>query len=214
MGSCRDNPGRLVKMMIDRGHRFFFFFCLFCGFLFLVFIWLFENIYVTASGMEPAVCPGDYLLVLSPGAEKIVPAIREICTVSKLERNDLIYARTPDEDRRPVILRVVGVAGDEVMIVDKTLILNGVPVDEPYITFDDPVTYPRDLSVRDNFGPIVVLDGSVFALADRRDVMGDGRFFGFIGDDQLLGRVLLCYWSRDPGSGLNSVRWERLGGLF
>jgi len=200
--------------MIERGHRFFFVFCFFCGFLFLVFIWLFENIYVTASGMEPAVCPGDYLLVLSPGGGNIVPAVREMCTVSKLERNDLIYAETPDEDRRPVILRVVGVAGDEVMIVDKTLILNGVAMEEPYVTFDDPVTYPRDLSVRDNFGPIVVPAGSVFTLADRRDVMGDGRFFGFIGDDQLLGCVLFCYWSRDPNGMLNAVRWERLGRPF
>jgi signal peptidase I len=200
--------------MIERGHRFFFLFCLLCGFLFLVFVWLFENVHVTASGMEPAICPGDYLLVLSPGGETIVPAVRDICDISKLKRNDLICAKTPDEDNRPVILRVVGVAGDEVMIVDKTLVLNGVPVDEPYVTFDDPVTYPRDLSVRDNFGPIVVPDGSVFALADRRDVMGDGRFFGFIGDDQLMGRVLLCYWSKAPGSRFNAVRWERLGRPF
>jgi len=200
--------------MIGKGHRFFFIFCLFCGLLFFLLIWLFDNIYVTASGMEPAVSPGDYLLVLSPGGERFVPAVREICDVSTLRRNDLIYVRTPDEDRRRIILRVVGRAGDEVMIVDKTLFLNGVPTDEPSVTFDDPKIYPRDLSVRDNFGPIVVPDGAVFALADRRDVMGDGRFFGFIRDEHLEGRVLLCYWSRDLNDRFYRVRWDRLGKSF
>jgi len=197
--------------MIKRGHRFFFIFCLFCGLLFLLFVWLFENVYVTAPGMEPAVSPGDYLLVLSPGGARFVPAVRRICDVSTLMRNDLIYARTPDEDRRRVILRVVGCAGDEVMIVDKTLFVNGIVQDEPYVTFDDPEIYPRDLSVRDNFGPVVVPEGAVFALADHRDIMGDGRFFGFITDEHLKGRVLLCYYSRDLNGTMLSVRWERLG---
>jgi len=201
-------------MMIQRGHRLFFAFCLFCGFLLFLFVWLFENIYITASGMEPAVSPGDYLLVLSPGGQQFVPAVRELCDISTLRRNDLIYVRTPDEDRRRVILRVVGCAGDEVMIVDKTLFVDGIPQDESYVTFDDPEIYPRDLSVRDNFGPIVVPDGAVFALADRRDIMGDGRFFGFIRDEHLRGRVLLCYWSRDPNGRLYPVRWERLGNSF
>ncbi|MBN1881382.1 MAG: signal peptidase I [Deltaproteobacteria bacterium] len=200
--------------MIERGHRFFFAFCLFCGFLFLLFVWLFENIYVTASGMEPAVSPGDYLLVLSPGGRCFLPAAPVLCDVSTLRKNDLIYVRTPDEDRRRVILRVVGCAGDEVMIVDKTLFINGVPQEEPYVTFDDPEIYPRDLSVRDNFGPVVVPDGAVFALADHRDSMGDGRFFGFIGDEHLRGRVLLCYWSRDLTGRFYSVRWERVGKSF
>ena len=201
-------------MIIERGHRFFIVFCMVCGLLFFAFVWLFDNIYVTASGMEPAISPGDYLLVLSPGGESLIPGVREICDVSTLRRKDLIYVRTPDEDRRRVILRVVGCAGDEVLIVDKTLFLNGIPRDEPYVTFDDPKIYPRDLSVRDNFGPIVVPDGAVFALADRRDVMGDGRFFGFITDEHLKGRVLLCYWSRDLSGRFYSVRWNRLGKCF
>jgi signal peptidase I len=200
--------------MIEKGHRFFIAFCLFCGLFFLLYIWLFDNIYVTASGMEPAVSPGDYLLVLSPGGKSFLPAARELCDVSTLLRGDLIYARTPDEERRRVILRVVGRAGDEVMIVDKTLFVNGVPRDEPYVTFDDPVIYPRDLSIRDNFGPVVVPDGAVFALGDHRDVVGDGRFFGFITDEHLEGRVLFCYWSRDLSGQLYRVRWDRVGRTF
>ncbi len=47
------------------------------------------------------------------------------------------------------------------------------------------------------------------ALGDNSADSYDSRYFGFISYDQLVGRAVAIYWSRDPHTG--AIRWERIG---
>ena len=51
-----------------------------------------------------------------------------------------------------------------------------------------------------------------FALGDNSAISKDSRYFGFVPYDNLIGRALLIYWSRDPNGG--GIRWGRVGSLI
>jgi signal peptidase I len=115
------------------------------------------------------------------------------------------------------VKRCVAVAGDTVQVIDKQLYVNGRPPVEPWVVHRDyrhlpglkaPADsvqgwwqqdrfYQTDLSpyVRDNFGPVVVPPGHVFAMGDNRDNSEDGRFWGPLPLEYVKGRPLVLYFS-------------------
>ena len=60
----------------------------------------------------------------------------------------------------------------------------------------------------------------VFGMGDNRDNSLDGRFWGFIPTDAVVGTPLIVYWSWDPdiqmfdiANKIPSIRWNRFGTL-
>ena len=67
----------------------------------------------------------------------------------------------------------------------------------------------RVSSMRDGWGPATVPVASYFALGENRDNSRDSRFWGFVPDEDLLGRASVIYWSWDSTE--RRIRWERIG---
>ncbi len=68
------------------------------------------------------------------------------------------------------------------------------------------VNEPR---ARDNFGPVVVPEGTIFVMGDNRDNSLDSRFFGPLPLSYVKGRPLVIYFSWDPSGPWWKV-WERI----
>jgi len=79
-------------------------------------------------------------------------------------------------------------------------------------------------SPADNFGPVIVPEGRLFVMGDNRDDSEDSRFpteaggVGLLPVDNLLGRVLVTFWSTDgsaewlkPWTWFTAARWSRIG---
>ncbi len=91
------------------------------------------------------------------------------------------------------IKRVVAVEGDSVAIKDNRLVVNGTPLDEPYLA--PGVEMPDEEE-------IVVRPGHVFVMGDNREHSRDSRRFGDIGVETIVGRAFVLIWPVDRWGGL------------
>jgi signal peptidase I len=92
-----------------------------------------------------------------------------------------------------LIKRVIAVGGEEIEITDNQVLIDGVPVDEPYL--DESVFMP-------DFGPVQVPQGAVFVMGDNRPRSQDSRRFGSIETDSIVGRAFVRVWPFDRWGGL------------
>jgi signal peptidase I len=91
----------------------------------------------------------------------------------------------PASGHSDVIKRVVGVGGDRVEGRDGEVLVDGTPVDEPYL---------GDGVGTEDFSPVLVPQGEVFVLGDNRGSSGDSRTFGPVPVDAIVGKAFLVVW--------------------
>ena len=85
------------------------------------------------------------------------------------------------------IKRVVGVAGDHVLIEDGKVYVNDREISEVYL---NGIKTPR----RGDFYDVVVPEGYIFVMGDNREGSSDSREFGCIPLDKVEGRVTYRIW--------------------
>jgi signal peptidase I len=168
---------------------------------------------IPSGSMIPTLQIGDHILVnkLSYGIR--VPFLEDyVVDFSKPKRGDVVVFIFPEDRSKDFIKRVIGVAGDEVQIRGKKVLINGKEIDDPHAHFegDDPQT--AGLSNRDDYGPRTVPENHIFVMGDNRDRSYDSRFWGYVNLDEVRGKAFLIYWSWDGAD--RWVRWERLGSLI
>ena len=170
---------------------------------------------IPTGSMEDNLLIGDHLLVDKLAYAPAGPVSRYLLPYTPIQRGDIIVFRYPVDIRQTFVKRVIGVPGDRIRIRNKTVYLNGRPLDEPYKVHK---TAYYD-SYRDNFpsmpntavqepalemldrhveqGEVVVPRESYFAMGDNRDSSLDSRYWGFVPRANIIGKPLLIYWSYD-----------------
>jgi signal peptidase I len=128
------------------------------------------------------------------------------------ERGDVIVFKYPEDETKDFIKRVIGLPGDTIEVIDKTVYVNGEPYHVPEEQHTDPLTYPAELQPRDNLGQVTVPPDSYFVMGDNRDHSLDSRFWGFVRKDKILGKAVIIYWSWDRER--HRVRFGRIGDLI
>lgn len=128
------------------------------------------------------------------------------------QRGDVVVFRYPIDRSRDFIKRLVGVPGDTIEIRDKKVYVNGILYHNPHELHKDIRNLPREMTVRDNFGPVKVSAGSYFMMGDNRDNSLDSRFWGFVPDKDIIGLAFIKYWSWDSDKWL--PRCNRIGRLI
>lgn len=103
---------------------------------------------------------------------------------------------SPDSNDH-LIKRVIGLPGDTVQCcsADGKIMVNGVPITEPYITI--PAGETRASAIDFN---VTVPEGSIFVMGDSRYNSKDSRYNtdkpggGFVGMDNVVGRAFVLSW--------------------
>jgi signal peptidase I len=150
------------------------------------------------------------------------------------QRGDVVVFRLPRDDSTDYIKRVIGLPGDRIQMIDGVLNINGQPVKreraEDYVgTEDGPgikrikrwketlpngvVYYALDLvdnSFYDNTPVYVVPPEHYFMMGDNRDNSEDGRAWGFVPEDNLVGKATRIWFNWDLKRSGGPL-WNRLG---
>jgi len=154
---------------------------------------------IPSSSMEPTLLVGDHLLV-----NKFIYKFKDP------HPGDIIVFKFPDDPKRDFIKRIIGAPGDTVEVRDKKVYVNDKELLEPYAIHEDPEVFPKERSVRDNFGPVTVPKDAYFAMGDNRDRSWDGRFWNnsFVKRKDIIGKAFIIYWSWKPDKEAPSLNEE------
>lgn len=112
-------------------------------------------------------------------------------------------APAPDSDEH-LIKRVIGLPGDTVECCDEQgrLIVNGVPIDEPYLKNPEAGGSPATSATPGEFS-VTVPDDSIWVMGDNRENSADSRAHidepggGFVPMDDVVGRAILVTFPFD-----------------
>jgi len=168
---------------------------------------------IPSGSMIPTLQIGDWLLVNKFIYGIKIPLTRKtLIPVKEPQRGDIVVFIYPMDRTKDFIKRVIGVAGDVIEIRNKKIYINGSPFDDTYGVFTDSLILPRSMQPRDNFGPVKVPEGHIFAMGDNRDNSYDGRFWGFVNLKDVVGRAFIIYWSWNGEK--HNVRWNRLAKIL
>ncbi len=161
---------------------------------------LVQPFWIPSESMRETLQIGDRVLVWKPAYQ-----------FGEIDRGDVVvFRRGDDEDlsipesvvrsvlealgiqqqgSEDLIKRVIGLPGDTVEIDDNQVMVNGVAIDEPYIS--DPEMAPMaELTVEPN---------TVFVMGDHRcsGCSQDSRVIGAIPADDILGHAIMVIWPFD-----------------
>ena len=161
---------------------------------------------VPSSSMEQGLQAGDHILVNKwVYAQPPEGLWARGLPHRRPARSEVVVFKFPENPRRDFLKRCLGLPGEQVELVDKTLFIDGVALDETSYVFDNDTTiYPRSLYLheghrnRDNYGPVNVPSGYYFCLGDHRNESRDSRFWGPVPESYFKGRAWIIYWSVAP----------------
>ena len=104
------------------------------------------------------------------------------------------------------VKRVIALPGDTVSSKNGVIYVNGKKTDQSYIGTSERTTGTgnwnlQSISVENqwqkNQGATKVPKGEYFVLGDHRSVSNDGRYWGFVPKNKILGVVKVPFWNRD-----------------
>ena len=139
-----------------------------------------EPRYIPSLSMFPTFDVGDQFLV-----DKISRRLREP------NRNEVVVFEPPPALRErgyrksdAFIKRIIARQGDTVYIHDGIVEINGVAKNEPFI--NEKPNY--------KWGPGTVPPGYVMVLGDNRNNSYDSHIWGYLPEENIIGRALVRYW--------------------
>jgi signal peptidase I len=184
---------------------------------------IFQNFEIPSASMEKTLLIGDHVVVdrttLAP-ATKWAPFVH----YRPVQHGDVIVFYKPNPETPDLILvkRAIGLPGDHIHLRHGVVYLNGVAQTEPYAGMpaedgnfdhaynpyrdDFPAIPPgpdsqltelwrQDLPTHIQGDDLVIPPGHVFAMGDNRTESLDSRYWGFVPQENIMGRPMFVYWS-------------------
>jgi len=189
---------------------------------------IFEPFRIPSGSMIPSLLIGDFILVSKFSYGLRLPVVHtKILETGKPIRGDVAVFRYPNNPRQDYIKRVVGLPGDTIAYRKKVLYVNGEEVvisgGKPYKREGSGDIYPGVIHHQEQLGDVShdilvsgspgsidrvweVPEGHYFMVGDNRDNSLDSRSWGFVPEENLVGRAkfVWMHWS-------DEILWSRMG---
>ena len=137
---------------------------------------LFVIIRVDGPSMSDTLLNGDRLFVTVADVKLHGP-----------DRFDVVILHYPDRTEN-FVKRVIGIPGDEIVVENGVLTINGVTYDEPYLTDERTQRFDRSSFT------VTLGEDEYFVMGDNRDNSNDSRSVGVINRSMFIGKVRQIIW--------------------
>ena len=171
---------------------------------------LVEPFQIPSGSMLPTLKVGDFILVNKFHYGFRLPVLNtKVIAMNTPERGDVMVFKYPENPSINFIKRVVGVPGDVIRYQNKKLFINGelqeqtqlpeIPPGNPYgLSFVENLQGMEHFIYQDTRWPSqnqewVVPEGKYFVLGDNRDNSKDSRAWGFVADEQVVGKAFAVW---------------------
>ncbi len=190
---------------------------------------LFEPFKIPSGSMIPTLLVGDFIVVNKYAYGLRLPVVhKKIVPISDPRRGDVVVFRYPVDPRVNFIKRLVGLPGDTISYRDKRLFINGEEVSAQqqghFGGADVKCSTPRPDAMRmtEQLGDVshdillhggsgsrngqwVVPEGHYFMMGDNRDRSNDSREWGFVPEENLMGRAVGIWLNFDYTKGCGDL---------
>ncbi len=154
--------------------------------LYLVITFAIQTVHVIGLSMYPSLDDNDYLI-----ANKLDYRLHEP------QRGDIIIMRDPFDSSKDFIKRVIALPGEELLIKDAHVYINGHLLTEPYLRTDEPwnnnANWPPP-GAQDAGQARTMPPNQYFVMGDNRNASSDSRVFGWVARDRIEARAWLRIW--------------------
>ena len=147
----------------------------------VIYMFLFQPFEVNGESMHPNFLDHEFVLTNKIALRLGNPKLGEV-----------VVFKAPPDPEKDYIKRVIGVAGDSVMIKEGNVYLNNQLLDQSAFLKSDVKTYPGAF-LKEGL-PVTVPPGEYFVMGDNRSYSSDSREWGFVKRDELIGESFFVYW--------------------
>ncbi|NOT86005.1 MAG: signal peptidase I [Methylococcaceae bacterium] len=192
---------------------------------------LVEPFRIPSGSMMPTLLVGDFILVNKFTYGIRLPVINtKIIEMNNPQRGDIVVFRFPKDPSVDYIKRVIGVPGDRIAYYDKVLHINDKLIPQASLGIYQGVgqgaemtgaehkrenlqTVEHDMLIK-NGAPTVegvyqVPAGHYFVMGDNRDNSNDSRYWGFVPEQNLVGKAFFIWMSWDWDH--KGIGFDRIG---
>jgi len=179
---------------------------------------VFQQSKIPTGSMIPTLLIGDYIMV-----NKFVYAPstgsweRALLPEREIRRGDIIVFKYPEEPEKDYIKRVIGLPGEFIEIKNKTVYINGTPLEEPYKIHEADLNPDSWARIKEGEAPLsaaqpaphrwsyrerdadlaqtLIPESAYFCMGDNRDNSKDSRSWGFVPRANVKGKAFIIWWS-------------------
>jgi len=198
-----------------------------------------EPFKIPSGSMMPTLLVGDFILVNKFAYGLRLPVLgTKLVSIGEPKRGDVFVFRYPNPEHDPrkegldYIKRVIGLPGDEITYRNKTLYVNGKEVPQadvgPFVGSGNDARRMAGAEIHEEMLPEVehqilqssmllpgregtwhVPAGQYFAMGDNRDNSEDSRYWGFVPEQNVIGKAFVIWMNWDGG-----IDFKRIGSLI
>ena len=193
-----------------------------------------EPFRIPSGSMMPTLLIGDFILVNKFTYGIRVPVLNtKIIDLNLPERGDIAVFRFPKNPKVDYIKRVVGVPGDRIKYDNKKILVNGKPAKQVSLGRYTGVGQGVDMTGAEHLvedlvgiehsilimhgtriidGEFTVPPGQYFMMGDNRDNSNDGRYWGMVPEENLVGKAFFIWMNWDWQA--SGVGVDRIGTIL
>lgn len=186
---------------------------------------------VPTGSLEPTILPGDFIVVNQFAYGLRLPVLNfKLLHLGEPKRGDIALFRYPNDPSIIYVKRVIGLPGDHITYRDKILTINDKIISQEFVGIDldteNGFNIPVKVFMEDLDGvkhkifvkpdyedgmdiDVIVPENNYFMMGDNRDSSADSRYWGFMPEENLIGKAFGIWMNFDTDN--LKVKWDRIG---